>query len=68
MTREYKLETTRNGETAELYIHNDDTLEFSDPESSVPTDYLSIRLTVVKQLVELGRKYGLTHFEMNIVP
>ena len=67
MAREYKVETMRSGEDAELYFHNDDTIEFTVPETNVPAEYLELRLRVLRELLILGREYGLTYFEMNVV-
>lgn len=67
MAREYKVETIRNAETAELYVHTNDNLEFTDPETNVPTEYLLLRLHIIQELIKLGREFGLTHFEVNKV-
>lgn len=67
MARDYKIETTRNAEAAELYIHDDNTIEFTDPETNVPSEYLLLRLNIIKELVRLCREFGLTYFEMNKV-
>ena len=63
MARQYRYEIQRPGVTAELYVHDDNSLELTDPDSGLDIEYLRVKLAILKELIAWMRMYGVTNIE-----
>ena len=63
MARLYKLEVQRPGVSAELFYHDDTSLELTDADSGLPIDYLQRKLQIARSLFEWMQTYNITSLE-----
>ncbi len=62
--REYKIKVKRNGTTATLYVHTDDFVELTDPDTDAPIKYLQDKMKLTEKLVDWSRKFGVKSFSI----
>jgi len=67
MAREYKLEVERNGGSAVLYYHDNNTLELLDADSGGHIDYLQTKLSIVQEMIGWMRKHNVEKVECSKV-
>ena len=63
MAREYSFEIVRPGITAELFVHDDNSLELVDPDSGLSIEYLQTKLNILRELVLWMKTNGVTNVE-----
>lgn len=66
--REFKLEVKRDSIAAELFVHSDNIIEITSPDSNVHADYLIRKQLILKDLYTWARAHGVVSFEFNKVP
>ena len=68
MARQYKLTIDRDAVTAKLFVHDDDKIEVIDADDMVDSTYLLQKLNLLKDLVALMRKYGVSSWKCTWEP
>jgi hypothetical protein len=64
--RQYKLVIQRDTITAKLFVHNDNKVEIIDADDNVDADYLIRKQTLLKELVDIMRKYEVSSWKCNL--
>lgn len=63
MAREFSVEIQRDGINAQLFLHNDGSVEIVNPDSGEQLEYLRVKLTLAKEMAEWMRKYSVIRWE-----
>ena len=67
MARQFRFEVQRSGFSAELYVHDDNTIELVNADSGMPADYLIKKQLLLKEIYSWMRDYNISNLECSEV-